>query len=71
MTYRIVRMYARRPGKGQTIRKGLSLEEAQRYCSDPETSSSTCTTQEGKRRTQVYGAWFDGYSAEPTRHKEK
>lgn len=33
-----------------------------------ETSSSTCTSAVGRKRTERYGAWFDGYEAEkPTR----
>jgi hypothetical protein len=57
--YKIVRMYFR--GGKRTIATGLSLEQAQAHCEDPETSSSTCTKAEGKRRTRRMGAWFDGY----------
>ena len=62
MTYKIVRMYFDRNVPRRTIKRGLTLEEAQAHCSDPQTSSSTCTTSEGRRRTRQYGPWFDGYS---------
>ncbi len=62
MTYKIVRTYFR--GGTQTLKKGLTLEEAQAHCRDPETSSSTCTGKEGLRRTEQCGKWFDGYDEE-------
>ena len=43
---------------------GLTLEEAQAHCNDPETSSSTCTKSAGRKRTKTYGPWFDGYEKE-------
>jgi hypothetical protein len=60
--YRVVRMYRDRPGR-RTIIQRCTLEEAQAHCRDPETSSSTCTTTEGKRRTRRLGPWFDGYES--------
>ena len=60
--YKIVRFYAGNKAKhtvpGMT---GLTLEEAQKHCEDPESSSDTCTNAKGKRRTRTFGAWFDGY----------
>jgi hypothetical protein len=58
--YKIVRSY-RDSYKKRVIERGLTLEEAQEHCSNPETSSSTCTSAVGKRRTKTHGAWFDGY----------
>lgn len=58
--YKIVRMFQRDYPR-RTIATGLTLEEAQRHCRDPETSSSTCTSAAGKARTRKYGPWFDGY----------
>ena len=53
-TYEIVRMYA--SGKrARVISRGHTLEEAQAWCRLPETSSSTCTSAEGKRRTAQHG----------------
>jgi len=60
-TYKVVRFYFDRPGYRRTIRRGLTLAEAQTHCSDPETSSSTATSAEARRRTQRLGPWFDGY----------
>lgn len=62
MTYKIVRVYFE--GSNRTIDRGLTLEEAQEHCRDPETSSSTCTSAAGLKRTRERGKWFDGYEAE-------
>jgi hypothetical protein len=59
--YKIVRMYFDRNIPKRTIETGLTLEQAQAHCSNPETSSRTCTKSAGKRRTARLGAWFDGY----------
>jgi hypothetical protein len=58
---KIVRMYQNRDIPSRTIQRGLTLEQAQAHCSDPETSSTTCTTAAGKARTRRLGPWFDGY----------
>lgn len=65
-TYRIVRMY-RDGHPSRTIKSGLTLEQAQAHCSDPETSSSTATSAAAKRRTAQRGPWFDGYDDERRR----
>ena len=59
--YKIVRNYKDSYRK-YTVATGLTLEEAQEHCSDPETSSSTCTTSAAKRITKRNGEWFDGYA---------
>ncbi len=59
--YKIVRMYQNPNKSSRTIDTGLTLAEAQAYCQDPETSSRTCTSYAGRRRTRLHGAWFDGY----------
>lgn len=64
MSYRIVRMFKDYHRSSRVIKRGLTLEEAQAHCRDPETSSSTCTSAEGKRRTAWCGPWFDGYEEE-------
>ncbi len=61
-TFKIVRGYLK--GGRRTINTGLTLEQAQAHCQDPETSSRTCTKAAGKRRTATRGPWFDGYEAE-------
>lgn len=60
--FRVVRLFRDRPGTKVTIRKHLTLEEAQRWCHDPETSSATCTSAVGRRRTEQFGPWFDSYT---------
>lgn len=60
--YKVIRHYQRPGAPNRTVRSGLTLEEAQAHCSDPETSSSTCQRPENRRRTRKLGPWFDGYS---------
>jgi hypothetical protein len=62
-TYKIVRHYQRNYKK-RTIQTGLTLKQAQEYCKDPNTSSRTCTTAAGIRRTKSMGPWFDAYDKE-------
>lgn len=59
--YKIVRFF--RDSK-RVIKRGLTLEQAQEHCQDPQTSSRTCTTKAGKDRTRKQGDWFDGYYKE-------
>ena len=61
--YKIQRLYFKDHPR-RTIARGLTLEEAQAHCSDPETSSSTCTSAAGKARTRRLGPWFDSYTEE-------
>ena len=64
--YKIVRMFFEGyPNK--IIKRGLTLEEAQAWCKDPETSSSTATGEKEKRLRQKYGEWFDGYAEDKKR----
>ena len=64
-TYKIQRLYFR--GGRRTIATGLTLEEAQAHCRDPETSSSTCCKSVNKKRTKKRGPWFDSYDRGVTR----
>lgn len=48
-TYRVVRFY-REDHPTETIKEGLTLEEAQAHCNDP--------------TTRREGEWFDGYEEE-------
>jgi hypothetical protein len=59
--YAIKRFYFNHHG-ARTIKTGLTLKEAQAHCSNPETSSSTCTSASAKRITRRNGEWFDGYT---------
>jgi len=61
--YNVVRFYQSAGIRRRIILERVTLEEAQRHCSDPETSSSTCRGSWARRRTRLYGAWFDGYEA--------
>ena len=63
-TYRIVRLHKDDNRNRPCLRQGLTLEEAQEHCRDPETSSSTCEEEEGKEYTERHGAWFDAYEEE-------
>lgn len=51
-------------GDRETIKTGLTLEEAQEHCTDPDTSSRTATSETAQERTRTRGAWFDGYTEE-------
>ena len=62
-TYKVIRRYFNNH-PNQTIKRGLTLEEAQEHCQDPETSSSTCKGAENVARTEQFGPWFDGYDDE-------
>jgi len=61
MSYAIIRHY-KDSYKKRIIATNLTLEEAQAWCSDPETSSSTCKKPHNKARTRKLGPWFDGYT---------
>ena len=61
-SYKIVRHYFRNGNR--VIARGLTLEEAQEHCRDPETSSKTATKSANVARTRRLGPWFDGYDAE-------
>lgn len=58
--YKIVRCYLRdRPRR--TIKTGLTLDEAQAHCKNPETSSRTAQRYDNTLRTRRLGPWFDAY----------
>lgn len=67
MSYKIVRHFFRSDRRARVIKRGLTLQEAQAHCQNPETSSSTCTTAYARRYTDQHGAWFDGYEEEKRR----
>ena len=62
--YSIVRMFENVSCKNRIIKRGLTLEEAQAHCRDPETSSSTATSRKAIAETERMGRWFDGYESE-------
>ena len=59
--YKIVRYYAG-DKSSRAVKTGLTLEEAQAWCGDPETSSRTATKYSARKRTECFGPWFDGYT---------
>ena len=61
-TYKIVRMFMNHPSV--VVERGVTLEEAKEHCSDPQSSSKTCTTEEGMALTAEKGPWFDGFDEE-------
>lgn len=64
MTYRIERVYFEHEELREILETGLTLEEAQQHCKDPETSSRTCKLPENVDRTEKHGPWFDCYNRE-------
>uniref|UniRef100_A0A6M3JNU5 Uncharacterized protein n=1 Tax=viral metagenome TaxID=1070528 RepID=A0A6M3JNU5_9ZZZZ len=58
--YEIVRVFL--TGRKRVVARGLTLEQAQKHCQDPQTSSYTCTSARGRRRTREQGPWFDTYT---------
>jgi hypothetical protein len=61
-TYKILRFFQSDDYDTQVIKRGLTLDEAQAHCNDPETSSSTATNPAAVERTRRFGAWFDGWT---------
>ena len=49
------------PKKKEIIKTELTLEQAQAWCKDPETSSFNCTLEWGLALTEQYGVWMDTY----------
>lgn len=63
VTYEIVRFHSK--GDKVVMRQGLTLEEAQEHCTDPETNSKTAKGREAREWTREHGEpWFDGYREE-------
>jgi len=62
-TYKIVRFFQHQDTR-PVIKRGLTLEQAQAHCHDPETSSRTCKLAKNVRLTRNMGPWFDGYTEE-------
>ena len=61
--YKIIRFYFdSSPDTDHVIRRGLTLEEAQAHCNDPETSSKTATHPDAVAHTEEWGDWFDGWT---------
>ena len=63
-TYRIERCHQRDSIPRKTMQEGLTLEEAQDHCNDPESSSKTATGKSAVAYTEQHGPWFDAYYEE-------
>lgn len=63
-TYTIVRRFFDSDYAPELVAVGLTLAEAREWCSDPETSSETCTSPVAVERTALCGPWFDSYEKE-------
>jgi hypothetical protein len=63
-SYCIIRFFYARDFDREVVASGLTLEEAQAHCRDPETNSRTAVSAEAVRRTRERGPWFDGYEQE-------
>jgi hypothetical protein len=62
-TYKIVRRY-RENHDSKIILVGMTLEKAQEWCHDLNTSSSTATSSSATKHTEQFGPWFDTYEEE-------
>ena len=65
--YKIIRIFSKIDGRFQTkhrtIMTGLTLQEAQEHCRDPETASKTASPATLRRvaRNNPGFTWFDGF----------
>jgi hypothetical protein len=61
--YKILRFHfdGTRP---EVVKTGLTREEAEAHCEDPNTSSRTATSPEAVARTEARGPWFEGFTRE-------
>lgn len=61
--YKIVRNYVR--GERRVVlRRGLTMLEAKTHCQNPQTSSSTCTSFQGRDLAARRGPWYDTWEAD-------
>jgi hypothetical protein len=59
--YKIIRFYQSFMKSNKIIKTGLSKKDALKHCNDIQTSSSTCTNEDGIKHTKKNGHWFDGF----------
>ena len=62
--FKIVRVYFTPSINKRTLQRGVTLEEAQAHCKNPESSSTSCTLSSRKAITKRMGPWFDSYEKE-------
>jgi hypothetical protein len=63
MSFDIIRFYAAKNKRKKVLKNVSTEKEAIAYCDDPELSSETCTSKEGKARTRKHGTWFVGFQS--------
>lgn len=63
-TYKVIRFFREDSSLNHVVFTGMTLEEAQLHCNDPETSSSTAIGKETTAITEEFGDWFDGWTEE-------
>lgn len=56
-TYNIIKFY--QDGRRRVIRRGLDLDQARKYCDDPELSSRTASKPKGCARDEAQIARWD------------
>ena len=64
MTYKITRFYFNDGVPRRIIKTGLTREEAEAHCNNPETSSETCARPDNVAHKRQHGPWFDGFDEE-------
>jgi hypothetical protein len=62
--YKVICVFNDVNKKTRTVKKDLTLEEAQAICKDPETSSRTCVSKSACKRTEKFGHWFYSYTTQ-------
>lgn len=66
MTYKIIRFYEAPNTNSRLIKTGLTLEQAQAHCNDPNTSG--VTTLRNVHGHVIETRYFDGYEKELIKH---
>lgn len=64
MKYKTIRFYRDNPSLKCEVLTGLTLEQAKKRCSNPETSSATATSEWAIQHTELFGDWFEGWTEE-------
>ena len=61
--YKVVRFYFK-GREHQVCMRNLTKDQAIKWCNDPETSSSTATSENAIAYTKINGDWFDGWTVD-------
>ena len=63
--YKIIRFYEEQGLAYRVLRSNLTEREAIELVRDPERSSLTCKLWHNRKRTDLIGHWFDGFTSSP------